>query len=180
MKLSKALFALVAAGLVGTLSASPFYVAGGVYSASVEESFDAVSDLDLDDNDTVPALFFGVSFMDHFAVEAGYYDLGSYSSQLDNEVITADSEALAVNVVGSFKVVKLFDLYGKFGLAHVTSDLEFNSDTIEAFDDSSTDPYYGVGANLNVGQNIDIYAEYVRFASDLEVDLGGVGIRFHF
>ncbi len=143
------------------------YIGGGIYTSEIDETLDSIN---IDDSDTVPAIFVGWKPMKFLAIELGYYDLGEYSTNL----FTGDATAYTLGVVANVPLWVL-DVYAKGGLAVVDYDLPLNTES-----ESESDPYYGVGAAINLGSSIDLYAEYLVFDSGINVDMIGVGIKFQF
>ena len=152
---------LISISLITFNATADMYVGGGIYSANVNEG-------QLDDSDTVPAFFFGWKPIDFLAVEAGYYKLGDFSSNL----VSMEANAYTVAAVGSIPLW-VIDFYGKIGLAAVDYDINNLGDT-------KTDPFFGVGGAINLGDSIDIYAEFIRFETEVDIDIIGVGIRYQF
>jgi hypothetical protein len=170
----KALF--MSSSLFAFNATADMYIGGGVYASNVDQSIRGNS---LDDDDTVPALFVGWKPVSFLAVEAGYYDLGEYSVTVSdgNAKITGDADAFTVGVVGILPIW-IVDVYAKAGFAYVDYELS----ALQQFTDdgSSTDAYGGVGVNINLGGAVDIYAEYLVFDSEIEVDMLGLGVRLQF
>ena len=151
-------------------SADGFYIGAGIYSPEAETST-------ISDSDTTPALFLGYQFIDTsvfmFSAEVGYYDLGSYDSQISS----LDADALTLAAVGYLPLGPFFEVYAKAGIAQTNVDYTIN--TIKD-DLGGTDAFVGIGASIDIMDTIDIYVEYLTFDTEIESDSIGAGIRFDF
>jgi hypothetical protein len=160
-----------------------FYIGVGAYQLNASGEVD---DIQLDDSDSSAAVFVGYKLSYFFAVEVGYYDLGSYSDtkylpapynitvDVDYEV---DAWTLGFNLILPLKVV---DLYAKLGTAAVNKESSVSND-IFLDNDNSLETYVGLGGNLNITSHIDVYAEYSRyFADEVDIDTVGAGVRLLF
>ena len=148
----------VALAFSAQLAMADFYVGGGINVTSL--------DVDTgDDSDVVPAIFVGWKPIKFFAVEGGYYDLGKYDK--------VDVDTWTLSAVGILPLA-ILDIYGKLGLADVSLS---GADV-----DGESDPFYALGANINITSLIDLYAEVQRIAvtDDTDLDMIGAGIRFVF
>ncbi|MCH6258262.1 porin family protein [Puniceicoccaceae bacterium K14] len=172
---------LLASLLAATAKAGDAYIGGGLYAADSDIVIAAAEDLDLEDDDTVQALFLGYEFANGIGVELGYYDLGSYSSQIGENSSFVDSDAISASIVASIDIIPMLRVYGKAGYAYVENKIELESELIDIVrDDSNTDVLFGLGAELKFADRISLYAEYIRFDAEVEVDLIGAGVRLNF
>ncbi|MEH6568719.1 MAG: outer membrane beta-barrel protein [Halioglobus sp.] len=158
-----------------------WFIGGGVYYSGLDDTFDDVDDIgdvfeiDLDDNSTAFNLAGGYRINHWLAVDAGYWDLGNYSSDFDEDFGREKVDATAWTVGGMASVpLWIMDFYARGGAAF------WDFDGRGAADSDGTDPYYGLGAAFNVGRSLDIYAEWIRFDLDTEVDTFGLGVRWTF
>ena len=67
----------------------------------------------------------------------------------------------------------IMDFYAKGGAAM----WEYDGRNVDA---DGTDAYYGVGAAFNIGGSLDLYAEWVRFDLETNLDTFGLGVRWTF
>jgi len=151
-------FFVVALAFSAQIAMADIYLGGGLNVASLE------ADLE-DDSDTVLSAFVGWKPINFFAVEVGYYELGSYDD--------VDIDMFTVAGVGILPLA-ILDIYGKVGLADVS---------ISGADvDEDSDPFFAVGANINITSLIDLYLEVQRISvsEGADVDLLGAGVRFVF
>ena len=147
------------------------YIGIGAYETSIDGDFD---NIDIDDDDTTAAAFLGYKFSKMFAIEAGYYDLGDHSGN------NIDAEVDAFSLAGALILpLAIFDIYAKAGIAYINIDWK-NKINNRSDDDSDSEAFAGVGANINLGRHIDLYAEYLYFDTDIDVDTLGLGVRLLF
>jgi hypothetical protein len=157
---------------------------GGAYYAQVDDDIDfdfddieGIEDLEaaFDDKSYGYNLGIGWRFNKWLAVDGGYWDLGNFKS--DDPIVTGSKAKIEFDTftVGGMVSVPLWilDVYARGGAAF------WNADS-RNFDDDGTDPYYGVGASLNIGGSLDLYLEYLRFDLETAIDTFGLGARFTF
>jgi len=173
MSLFKKIFAMVF--LVGFMTSAhaDFYIGAGAYVSNVD---DDIENIDIDEDDVVPAVFVGYKPFSFLAFEGGYYDLGDYSDTINGTRVSAEMDAFTLGA-NAILPLTFMDLYGKIGAAYVDADLQAGN---YEDDGSSTEIYYGVGGNINITQFVDIYIEYILFDTDVEVDMLGAGVRLEF
>ncbi|MEM1110494.1 MAG: outer membrane beta-barrel protein [Pseudomonadota bacterium] len=183
-KLILALTILTASTLVAQTASADgtgWFVGGAVQWGQVDDSLD---DDDIDIGDDIEALFDdnavgfnaggGYRFNKWLAIDAAYWDLGEFASDRldDGEKLNFDLTAISLGGIVSVPLWVL-DVYGRIGAAYLEADGRF-------VDADSTEPYFGVGAALNVGGSLDFYLEYVRIEGDVAIDTAGLGVRFTF
>ena len=171
-----ALMAPMAANADGT----GWMIGGGVYYSKVDENVEIdwenieFSDITFDSSSEAFHATGGYRFNKWLSLDAGYWDLGSFKSDKDG---LGNKEQFDVETwtVGGMVSVPLWimDFYAKGGAAM----WEYDGKNI---DTDGTDPYYGVGAAFNIGGSLDIYAEWVRFDLETDLDTFGLGVRFTF
>ncbi len=185
---AKLLFPLgIATLLMATHSAqagsdSGVYIGGSVASSSIDYSdsnpnFDAV---DFEDDDAGFKVFGGYNFgllpLVDVSVEFSYLDLGTLEDGSGNNAITLDSTALSAAGVAGLKF-GLLGIFGKVGVVNWDTDVEaFEFDDSE----SGTDPYYGIGAKVQL-QSLAVRAEYEVFELDnADIDYFSLGASITF
>ena len=160
--------------------ATGFFVAGGINYAeidsSIEDDIDLGDDLEafFDDRAAGYNLGAGYRFNKWLAIDAAYWDIGEFKSdELENgQKIAYDTTMWTVGGIVSVPLW-ILDVYGRMGAAMWDVDSRY-------IENDGTDPYYGVGAALNLFGSLDLYAEYVRFDGDEAIDSVGLGLRFTF
>ena len=162
--------------------AEGFFLEGGAYYTQFDDDIDR-DDIDWDEDDL--RAFFddssagfnlgaGYRFNKWLSVDAGYWDLGDFKSDRTESGNKIDFETTAWTVGGMVSVpLWILDVYVRAGAAM------WDVDTDELSEDG-TDPYYGVGAALNIFGSLDLYAEVIRFDTDRALDTAGLGVRFTF
>jgi hypothetical protein len=151
--LRKTLLAIVAAAiLVGGQSAlaveGGFYLGGSLGGATSKVNgtdFDR-SDFSFDENDFAWKIFGGFHFLQFFAVEAAYRDLGSPSTTLSVGNTKIDQDAFDVSGLVGLPLGPLF-VFGKLGVVYWDADVSV--DGIKTSDDG-TDFSAGIGASLDI------------------------------
>lgn len=196
---------LLAAGLLlavaGTATAAQPWMGGrmdtGLYlGAGVGAS---ESDIDtggftgsVDKSDTGWKIFGGYQFSRHFAVEAGYYDLGkvSFSGTAGGAAISGnfDSTAIGLSLVGILPVWDNFSLLGRVGVGYSEQDgsVTVAGATATASDDS-TKLTYGLGLRYDFGRHVMVRGQWERFrvggsnvGGEEDVDLYTIDLGYRF
>ena len=168
---------------------------GGVGAGQSQADVDC--DLDItcsaDDTDTAIKLFAGNQITQNLGVEFGYVDLGEMKiNGSDSFLGTANASIEATGffaaVTGSMPLGGV-SLFGKLGLLRWDIDANVNTSIGSgSVSESGTDPFLGVGAQIPLGQNLAIRAEWERFmdigdtdtTGQSDVDVISVGLMFKF
>ena len=176
-----ALPALLAASLLplSAMAAEPgFYVGGKIGAASVDGDF-------IDDDDTSFGAYAGYQFNPYFALEGVYTNFGDVEVDLDdldidNEGLEPDS--IGLRAMGSFPVGERFDVLAGIGYHAFDLNPDYGDELHDAIgDDSSTDLFYGVGAQFNFGNNLAVRAMYDRFEFEgSDADEISLGLHYTF
>ena len=157
-----------------------FFIAGGANYAQ----FDSDLDDEIDWDDDIEAFFDdkavgynlgeGYRFNKWLSLDAGYWDLGEFNSDRfeDGDKVKIDYTTWTVGGMVSVPLW-ILDIYARGGAAFWDADSRL-------LDDDGTDPYYGLGAALNIGGSLDLYLELLRFDLDTDIDTVGFGVRFTF
>ncbi|VAW48795.1 hypothetical protein MNBD_GAMMA03-1682 [hydrothermal vent metagenome] len=153
-----------------TASADGFYIGAGAYKSSIDTNL-------FSEDDIVPAGFLGYQILDvgvlMLSAELGYYDLGDYSKNGN----TVKGSAVTLAGVAYLPVGPFIELYAKVGLASINGETKTNGNK-DDFD--GTDLFSGAGFAIDIFDTVDIYAEYLRFDTDVDSELIGVGVRLDF
>lgn len=158
---------------------SGFYVGGSVGTAQFDLSDDShpdFGDIDFDDSDTSYKIFGGFNFgiipLVDLAVEAAYIDFGSQDGLVGAVSSSVDSTGLSASGLAALNFGP-FGVFAKMGMVNWDSD-------IGEFDESGTDPTYGLGARFQLG-SLALRAEYETFELDkADIDFLSVGASFTF
>ena len=182
---------LAASSLVQAQQFTPgWYIGAGAGVGSLNRSGSDLTGLpngQLDDTDTTYTVRTGFRFSPYWALELGYYDLGTYAfsgSLLGSSVgITGSAKAKSVGLsfVGILPIDRL-DLYGRIGYARSELKLNVNATlpvTPANEKEKQSEATYAVGARYNFGPNWGVFAEWVK-NDKIRVDsyLAGVDFRF--
>ena len=148
-------------GVGGTANAvepkeNGFYI-GAAGGASVFEDDGAFSGFGFDDEDNSLQIHAGYKFFKHFAVEARYVDLGSFTLGVVNSAV--EFKATSIHAVGMFPFGKSgWEIFGQFGFGTLDVDLQ-GSGTIE--DGGVVGGGFGVrfhpAQNVSIGVQTDVY-----------------------
>ncbi len=156
-----------------------FMIGAGAYYTQIDDGFrirdiEDAFDINFDDNAFSYNLQAGYRFNNWLSIDAAYWDLGEYTSDVFDDGSRTRFEAEAFTVGGMLSVpLFIFDIYAKGGAAFWEADGRL-------VDADGTDPYYGVGAALNILRSLDLYAEWVRFDLETDLDTVGIGVRWTF
>ncbi|WP_116364650.1 outer membrane beta-barrel protein [Parahaliea mediterranea] len=186
MKTRMTLAAALAAGLALPAQADDtgFYIGGSVGQAYTEaEARDIIenSDYDLDDDDFGYKVFAGWQFLSILGVEAGYVDFGEVEGDSTFSRARVATDAWDAFLVGNLPL-GFIDLFAKVGVVYADTDFRIEQGGVSFSDsDSSTDPAYGIGADLELG-NFAIRGEWEYFDVDNLDDLSmfSVGLTYQF
>jgi hypothetical protein len=145
-RLGLAILLVLAAG--SPVLAGPFYVGASYGNTTLEVD---EPNFEFDGDDPSYKVFAGLRFLKFLGAEASYVDLGSP----DDDGVTVEATGWTAFGVGVLPLGP-FGLFAKAGL--ISSDTEVTG----GFDDSSSDPAYGVGAEFAISK-IAVRAEYEMF-----------------
>jgi OOP family OmpA-OmpF porin len=142
-----------------------------------------LSNAQIDDTDTTYTVRGGYRFHPNFAVELGYYDLGTYAFSNNDGVVpitgSAKAKSYGVSLV-AIAPMGQFDLYGRLGWEE--SEIKANANT-ELFTASASDRQsgatYGLGGRWNFSNNMGFFVEWMK-NDKIEVDSYLAGIDFRF
>ena len=154
----------------------------------------------VDAKDSGYKLYGGYEFNRNFALETGYYDLGTFTSHSVTTGVGAgtidgewDAWAIPIALVGTVPLGASFSLFGKVGGAFTSLDATARgTSTPKTFEFSESESefgtYLGVGAGVFFGQGWGIRVEWELFAGvgddettgESDIDLLSASIQYHF
>lgn len=159
-----------------------FYLGGGAGHTDQKDACDDIAG-SCDDTDTGWKLFVGYEFNPYFSIEGGYADLGE--SDADTTVlgipVSAEAEVDGFFLAGlaAWPVNDAFSIFGKLGLIAWDVDVDASGGGVSVSDDESgTDVLFGIGAQYNFIDNFGIRAEWERYNSIGDSDIGNTDIDF--
>jgi len=139
--------------------------------------------IDCDDTDTGIKAFIGADITPHFGIEAFWADLGEASARnTSGDSVKVEVDGIGFSLLPTLPVSDDFQLFGKIGLFTWDAEAEANisGNRARASDDGS-DPFYGFGARLFLGDQFALRAEWERYDLDGdEVTLMSAGAEFRF
>ena len=144
------------------------YIGAGLYNTAVDEE---VENAEFDDDNTTGTVP-GWRPIELVGAEIGYYDFGEVEG---NGNVKVEGESTFAGLL-SFELGPV-GLYGKGGIANTDFDIKH---PLGDDDDSSTDAFGGLGATVDLMDKLYVYAEYMRFDNELNVDMFCAGLRFQF
>lgn len=171
-----------------------------IFSSVGFEVVDAASSLD--DSDSGFGLSGGYQLNDHFAVEFGYVDLGSFSYRSTGTVtdgvesapmearFEGSSDGPVVSVLGILPIGERFSVYGRAGLSFMnakgTARLTIDGASDSASQSSqNSDLMFGAGAEFALSRHFAIRLAWDRYMDvatenvlgDTDADLYSLGVR---
>jgi len=157
-------------------------VSGG--SSETDEFCDGFGfGIDCDDMDTGIKVFIGADIAPHFGIEAFWTDLGEASARnTSGDSVKVEVDGIGFSLLPTLPVSDDFQIFGKIGLFAWDAEAEANigGNRARASDDGS-DPFYGFGARLVLGEGFALRAEWERFDLDGdEVTFASAGAEFRF
>ncbi|MFC4727432.1 porin family protein [Coralloluteibacterium thermophilus] len=180
MKMTKALIPAIAIALALPVAANAadrgFYLGGKVGAASYEDRW-------IDENDTSFGVYGGFRFNPYFAVEGMYTDFGNIRGSLTPPELgrgSVEPRSFGVSAVGFLPIGNQFSLFANAGLHSWEADPDERLREVIG-KRSSTDPFYGVGAQFDFNSNWSMRAHYQRFEfGDADNDEISLGLHYTF
>lgn len=127
---------------------------------------------DFDEDDDFKEFLVGLQFNSFLAVEGSYLDFGSFGG----DVGKADIDGYDLAIVGRLPVTDSFSLFAKAGQLFWDADVRV-AGLKDSYD--GDEPFFGVGADFYVTNNLAVVLEYDRYKIDLEdSNLPGPGSNF--
>lgn len=155
---------------------SRIYIGASAGQSSVDEGV-------VDDDDTSYKVFGGLGFSEHFAVELGYVDFGSFEARPITAppglVFDFDVSGVYGNVVGLLPFTRNFYGFAKLGLSRWEAGTPIAD--LTGADDSGFDIMGGVGVQYLLNNQFALRGEFERFEVDeADMDLWSFGVLFKF
>lgn len=185
---------LLALSLIPGTAFAGWYAGFGAGKSSAD--VDCVLDITCnnDEEGSMFKAYVGNQFTPNFGAEFGYLDLGSFGVEGTDSVLgTVDAN---VKGTGFFAAITgmmplgEFGLFGKAGLFRWDLDADVSSSVFGSGSesDSGTDPFFGVGAQVTIGQATALRLEWERFmdvgdegsTGQSDVDVLSLGVVFKF
>jgi len=165
--------------IVGLLASTPamavkggFYLGGSLGGATTEATD---GDVTFDENDTAWKLFAGYHFLQFFAVEAAYRDLGSPSANILGSDVKVSPTAFDVAGLVGMPLGPVY-LFGKVGVVQWDADVTVDG---TKFSDDGTDYEAGIGLSVDVVKiQLRGEVEYIDAADGVLMYSVGAAWRF--
>lgn len=150
-----------------------WYVGATIGKSSQDDACagSSVAGVSCDDEDTAWRILGGYQFNKHFAVEAGYTDVGEASASGGGFNASVEAKIWEVVAVGSWPFTPNFSAYGKLGLYRGETDFNTNIPGVGNASESNNDLTYGIGARWDFTRNLGARLEYQVYS-----DVGGGNI----
>jgi OOP family OmpA-OmpF porin len=169
---------LIALAAPGAALAEGF-IGASFLDASIDGEIEDAG-VDLDADDTGYKIYGGFNAGKFFRFEMAYIDFGSPEAESGGVDVSVDPTAWDGFAVLVIPIGGFFEIFGKLGL--VTWETDVVTSALGSFDTDGTDPAYGAGIAIKLGQLLAIRAEYERFDFDgfdpLDSVSAGLDLRF--
>lgn len=157
-----------------------WYVGGSIGKGYVDENIDG---LQFKADGTAFRVFGGYGFNDHFAVEAGYLDLGTYRDTIDvagvGVPVSANADGFTFAVAGTLPLSERLSALARVGFYF--SDGQSTTAGITENDPSDQNPFIGVGIGYDLSEYIEVNLGADYFDMDVAQPwLASVGVTIRF
>ena len=168
---------LAFASVPGQAADNGIYLGASIGQSGVQADNVGFDGSDFDSSSTGFKAIGGWRFIDWFAVELNYVDLGTGDDRVDGEKFEIDASGVSLSAVG-FLPVGPVDLFARVGAINWDADLTSDLGRIS---DDGTDFTWGVGAQFRVW-SLSLRAEYEQFdITDADtVDMVSLGVTWTF
>jgi hypothetical protein len=156
------------------------YVGASFGNARLDDSFDGFG-IDTDAN--AYRFFGGIQFSNTLGIEAGYLNLGEFSETVDLGGLLSRTDVAGDGwTLGATLALPLsgnLSLFGKGGVFFWDTDIAIDGFSIDTREDSN--PYFGGGLELNLGENLSLTGDWTIYEfDDLETDVISLGFNYRF
>jgi len=163
------------------------YIGAGIGRGNLNinaTEFTGLSNATVGDTDTSWTVRAGWRFHPYMALEAGYYEFGTYDFRGNAGAVTvtgdAKVESYSLSLVGILPMGEHFEGYGRIGYAHTKAKFSANTAISSAFAaDTQNEATYGIGARWHFARNWSLFAEWMK-NDKIKIDnyMGGIDFRF--
>ena len=179
------------AGMAQSGPDSGWYVGGTLGQSKANDACSGVggAGVSCDEKDNAWRILGGYRLNKHFALEAGYHELGEASASGPGGNVKIESKAFEFVAVGILPIADKFSLYGKAGLYRGDTDASGNTVLFGPVSESetNTDLTFGVGVQFDFTPNLGLRAEWQRYQDmgggeigQADVDVMSIGLVFRF
>ena len=180
-------FALVAGLAAAPAFAQSWYAGFGAGVGNLSKSgqdISGLSNVQIDDTDTTYTVRLGYRLNNYFAIEGGYYDLGTYAFSNNGGTTaisgSAKAKSFGLSAVGIAPLSNVFELYARLGIEQ--SEIKANANTAlltASESDKQTGATYGIGGRYLFTKQFGVFAEWMK-NDKIEVDSYLIGVDFRF
>ncbi len=159
---------------------SGLFIGGSIGSTTIDETFDGVG---LDANATAYRINGGFQFGDLFGIEVGYQDFGDIDETITvgpvTSVTSIDADGWTLGGTLGLPIADNFSLIGRAGVFFWDADVSVDGFSIDVPSDEN--PYYGLGARVDVSPNFSLIGDWSRFElDDVDTDVISIGFQYRF
>ncbi len=134
-----------------------------------------------DDSDTAAGLNISYHINNTWAIEAGYVDLGEYTTTISVSRISTDivleAESIYLSVVSSLPISNRFSFSARAGAYEARGNIGSEINSIDSEVDSDIEFYAGASLDFRATDKVTIQARYDSF-DDIDTLTAGVQFRF--
>jgi OmpA-OmpF porin, OOP family len=201
---------LVAAGIAALFSSTafaqasqnktPFYLGFSAGQTKIDTGVSGLTGTaSLDESDTGYKIFGGYKFDNVWSAEIQYADFGKaslkgnngdrftfdgtqYQFTANNSEVSVKAKSFGAAIVAGYDVSTVIRPYAKLGLHRWDSDASVTSNAGNAsISDSGTDPFYGIGIQFSISDQLAarVEAEHYKYDSE-KAQLISVGLMYRF
>lgn len=157
-----------------------FYIGGSVGSASLNEDFDG---FDVDTDSTAFRLIAGWQFNEHFSLEGGYHNFGTFEQALDSGGervnIRLKADGFTVGATAALPLGQKFAIYGRAGSFFWDGDADING--VSQAKPEDTNLYFGAGVKYKLSDRVALVCDWTRFQlTDTSSSVASIGLTFGF
>ena len=176
---STAAVAIAALTPVTALAEEGLFIAAGIGSADLSESFDG---FDVDTDSTAYRITVGWRFNDYIAVDAGYHNFGRFDQTFDvagtPTSVSLKADGFTIGGVGSLPLTDRMSLFARAGAFFWDGE-----SLIGNVDDNVSDvnAHLAAGIRAMVYKNLSVTVDWSRFDLDgTNADLVAIGLQLAF
>jgi long-chain fatty acid transport protein len=159
------------------------WYAGFGFGQSKYRDLDTTGAVSVNDHVEGWKVYTGYEFNKYLGVEGGYANLNDFTVKTATTRTKGTSDAWTLAAVGAYPLTNKFSVTGKLGAAYVLTkaDVKVGAALTVRSGDDSYRPYYGVGVNYALFDNLSLRADWERFDLDhSNVDLMTAGFAVKF
>jgi len=196
--------------ILAILLSAPSFAAEGLYagisyiSSELDSGISNINDvggdgtISLDEDDHGWKLYVGLPVNENVAIEAHYADLGEFTIKssandefdylgstwvqtTNNQVDRYDASSIGLGAVLSTQLSPSLKPFAKIGMHRWNQRISKDLGTSLSYEkDHKIDPFYGVGIDVKVTEDMSLRAEYERYEMFYDADVLSAGLLIRF